>query len=154
MTWIAAGAAVIGGGLSYMGSKEQADAAKDAAENQGAPWSGIQPYLTGGTTPAWMQQSSYIPSQDFMSWANGLATGQEGSWMQPAPQMYQQGVNPWSGGLPQGMQVGPAPVQQQEQPMQHYMGTDMYGNPSWMNNEDYVNYINTNYNRGTEGGGI
>jgi len=112
MSWGSIAGAVIGGGLSYLGAKEQADAAEEASENSGAPWVGLQPYLTGsGPIPPWVTQSPWM-GQDFQDWNQAAATGAEGSWLDPAPGMFQ-GGNPYDPVNYAQQQPTYAPQQQQ-----------------------------------------
>lgn len=63
------------------------------ATTTNAPWSGLQPYLTGDNTtkaPAWASARPGV-SGAWTKWNDRLSTGALGSWMQPSPSMFTSG---------------------------------------------------------------
>ena len=91
---------IIGGALGFLGSQSQANATEEAAENAGAPWAGLQPYLTSGPIPEWLQ-TQMQPSNDWFSYVQGLNTGAPGMHMQSPPPMFGfQGMQPNQGWSP------------------------------------------------------
>lgn len=93
-------AGVISGVGGIISSNNQADAIESAAENQGAPWSGLQPYLTNKPIPDWLSVKP-TPSQDWSNYITSLNTGQGQSWNNPAPPMFGfEGMQPGQGWSP------------------------------------------------------
>ena len=155
MVWPVIAAAVIGAAGSAYAANKQAKAAEEASENSGAPWEGLQPYLTGNDpVPPWVTQSPWM-GQDFQDWNQGAAMGAEDSWLNPPPNLFQGGnpYDPVNYAQQQSVSAPPQQAQQQSAPA-HYMGTDIMGQPSFMDNQQYMDYwTNPNF-QGHEGGGI
>ena len=93
-------AALAGAAASMYAANQQKKAAEKAAENQGAPWEGLQPHLTDGQAPWWLQQGQQAPSQEWSDYISGLNSGRGGMWNQTPPPMYgaapSMDMAPWS----------------------------------------------------------
>jgi hypothetical protein len=116
MSWIAVGAAVVGGAASMMSANKQAKAAEEAAEKEGAPWAGLQPYLTGTHIPEWMN-TEIQPSNAWANYIQDLNQGSAGSFNQAPPPMFgAPGLQPGQGYSPYALPAGGVPTPEEATP--------------------------------------